>query len=239
MENPVYVGLSRMVALNREIDVVANNVANVSTPGYKGENSLFLEYVHRARRQEPVSLVNDYGTARDTRQGALTTTGNPLDVAVMGEGYLTVRDGDDIRYTRAGHFILSPTREIVTAQGRPVLSTGGTPVQIPIDANRITIAADGTVSTEQGVLARLNIVGFDREQEMRPLGDSLYATDEAPRAAAQTTLSQGMIENSNVQPVMAMTRMIDIMRSYQNVWNLVTTESQRQLTAIQRLSSVN
>lgn len=239
MENPVYVGLSRLVALNREIDVVANNVANVNTPGFKGENSLFLEHIHRAQRQDPVSFVSDYGTVRDTRQGALTRTDNSLDIAVLGGGYLVVQDGDKQHYTRAGHLLLTPNGSISTADGKPVMSTNNGPIQIPAEATRITIAADGTVSTEFGQIARLNLVSFEKEQFLKPLGNGLYSSDETPQPAAGTTLAQGMLENSNIESVKAMTRMIEIMRNYQSVWNLVTTESQRQLTAVQRLSSVS
>jgi flagellar basal-body rod protein FlgF len=177
---------------------------------------------------------------RDLGQGPLAPTGNPLDVALDGPGYLAVETVQGTRYTRSGRLQLDGERRIVDANGLPVLGEGDRPIQVPQDAGPVRIAGDGTISTEAGAaLGRLKVVGFERPQAMTELGGGLYATDEAEQASEATRVVQGSIEQSNVQPIVEMTQMTEVLRQYQTTQKLIESEHERQRTAIQRLARAN
>src|SRR5215469_2049692 len=114
MQNATYIALSSQTALQRQMDVVANNLANLSTPAFKGEEMLFSQYLTRARGTGAMAFVEDAGTARDLRQGPITKTGNPLDLALQGPGYFSVDTPLGTRYTRAGHFQIDAQNQLVT-----------------------------------------------------------------------------------------------------------------------------
>lgn len=236
MENPIYVALSRQNALRRQMEVVANNVANMNTTGFKQQRMLFTEFLERPGMHEQVSFVQDRAVVRDLSAGGLMETGNPLDFALNGPGYFTVDTASGQRYTRAGSFRLNDQRQIVDLGGLPLLSDNGQPMVVPEGATDIRLSSDGTVSTELGEIGRLNIVTFQREQMMIEVGSGLYVTDEEPQAApAETKVAQGVLEQSNVKPVLEMTQMIDVMRQYQQNQRLIDSENERMRTAIQRL----
>ena len=185
MENPIYIALSRQDGLRRQMDVVANNLANMTTPAYKNQRMMFLEYLAKPSTiggvsGEKVSMVQDYGMRRNTAAGAITSTNNPLDIALHGNGYMAVETRDGQRYTRSGHLQLDLDRQIVDAGGLPILDEQDRPMTVPQNAGPITITADGTVSTEQGQIGKIKLVQFEREQFMKDLGGGLYTTDEAP-----------------------------------------------------------
>src|SRR6185312_11727364 len=150
MENATYVALSSQMAIQRQMDVVANNLANASTPAFKGEEMLFSQYLVRPSGQRsPIAFVQDAGTVRDLREGPITQTGNPLDLAISGQGYFAVQTPLGVRYTRNGHFQLDSQGQIVTSQGYPVLTNSGQPLVVPANTHGITVATDGTVSVGQ------------------------------------------------------------------------------------------
>lgn len=245
MENPIYIGLSRQVALRAQMDLIANNVANMSTPGYRTQNMVFTEFLEKPKgkndelgKQDPLSFVLDYGQYQDYEAGAMQFTGNPTDAALSGPGWFAVRKegSDDTFYTRAGNFQLNAAGELVTGRGDHVLDDGGSPIVIPENSGKIRIGADGSISTEQGQIGALKIVEFDDQQTLEARGDGLFAAPDEGKAAEHTTVVQGMLEGSNVKPVLEMTRMIDVLRSYQQTQRLLQSEHERQRTMIQRLS---
>lgn len=238
MENATYVALSSQLALQRQMDVLANNIANLSTPAFKGERMLFAEYLAQVPGGQSIAYVQDVGTSRDTRQGPLSRTGNPLDVALQGDGYIAVQSPAGPRYTRNGHFQLDAQGQLVTSQGYPVLGEGGQPVTLPPGASGISIAPDGTIATRQGVAGRLQVVDFAQPQALLAKAGGLYATDEAPQPAAGTRLMQGMIEESNVQPILEMTRLMAAARSVGAAKEFIDGESERQRNAIDKLGKV-
>lgn len=236
MENSIYVALSRQMTLRRQLDVVSNNIANMNTTGYKEQRMQFSELLERPGMHEQLSFVQDRAVVRDLSSGPLAQTGNPLDLALTGHGYFTVDTASGPRYTRAGNFQLNDQRQIVDGGGLPVLADNGQPITVPAGTKDILVSGDGTVSTELGQVAKLNIVTFRNEQKMTEVGSGLYVTDEQPEAApADTKVAQGMLENSNVKPVVEMTSMINIQRQYQNNQNLLESEHQRIRTMLQRL----
>ncbi len=236
MENPIYVALSRQMSLRRQLDVISNNIANMNTTGFKQQRMLFTEFLERPGMHEQVSFVQDRAVVRDLTVGGLTQTGNPLDVALTGHGYFTVDTVNGPRYSRAGNFRLNDQRQVVDGGGLPVLADNGQPITIPDGTRDIKITGDGTIATELGPVAKLNIVTFKNEQLMTEVGAGLYVSDEEPQPApADTKVAQGMLENSNVKPVVEMTTLIEIQRQYQSNQRLIDNEHDRMRNAIQKL----
>lgn len=239
MENPGYIALSRQMVLRRQMDVVANNVANMATPAFKGEGMMFVEHLRRTEPGERVRFVQDIATVRDLRSGPLTHTGGVLDLAIQGDGYFAVETPDGQRYTRAGGFTLDPEGQIVTAQGYPVLSDGGAPLTLPVDADEITVSRDGTIATDQGEIGRVAVLGFADEQALRHLEGGLYDPDGQEAVPVETPeVEQGALEGSNVAGVVEMTKLIATVRSYQAAAKMADEEHQRQRRAIDGLAPV-
>ncbi|HXP96154.1 MAG TPA: flagellar basal-body rod protein FlgF [Telmatospirillum sp.] len=241
MENTSYVALSRQAALWRQIEVVANNLANANTPGFKSEQMMFTDYMVKSKSASTpfgrqVSFTRDIGTMRDTREGPVTKTNAPLDVSIHGDGYFTIDTPSGPRYARAGHFRLDDNGMIVTASGYPVMQQNDTPIVLAPNEAEISIAGDGTISSENGVIGKLKVVTFDNDQALRAAGDGTYQTTQTPNIPDSANVSQGMLEDSNVQPVVEMTNMMTIMRNYESIQNLIQNEHDRQLKAFPVLS---
>ncbi|HTH17888.1 MAG TPA: flagellar basal-body rod protein FlgF [Magnetospirillum sp.] len=240
MENTSYIALSRQNALWRQMDVIANNMANANTPAYKGEQMMFREYLMNTRSSnrtvgDKLSYVQDMGVLRDTREGPLTKTDNPLDIGIHGEGYFQIETQAGMRYSRNGHFRLDEAGMLVNSQGSAVMDNRDNPIIFAPNETRIEIAGDGTVSTENGVVAQLKVVRFANEQNLRKAGDSLYETTDDPEAIQRPQVVQGMMEESNVQPVMEITRMTEMLRQYQSAQNVIDKEHERTLKMIETL----
>jgi flagellar basal-body rod protein FlgF len=254
MQNALLVGLSRQVALGRELDVVANNLANLNTNGYKANGSLFEEYIAPTARagnvsqiDSRISFVRDRATWTDLSQGPMERTGNPLDIAIDGKGFLVVQTPRGERYTRNGGLQINAEGELVTSEGFQVLGDAGPVVLQPKDRD-ITISADGTVSVRQGSNAdtdsrrgKLRIVSFDNPGKLQKDGAGTFAmpaegvtleTDAASR------LVQGTIEKSNVRAVIEMTRMIEVSRAYTQVATMLQQQADMQRTSIDKLAEV-
>ncbi len=248
MENTLYVALSRQVALRREMEIIANNMANMSTTAFKSERPVFQAYLMgtgETATVDPtdggdVAFVQDYGILRDTSSGSLTQTGNPYDLALQGDGFFVVQTPDGDRYTRNGHFTIDPAGKIVTREGLAVLNASGQPITVPKDSNPPVIAGDGTVTVDGLQVGKLRLVEFGNLQQLRKEGDSLWSSMDGnqPQDAKATQVQQGMIEGSNVQPVIEMTRMIDVSRTYQSTQRMIEQQQQLEQTAIQKLASV-
>jgi flagellar basal-body rod protein FlgF len=238
MDAPSSVALSGQLARERQMDMLANNIANLSTTAFKGERMVFEKLVVTAADGNPTAYVQDVGTARDWSQGPLTRTGNPLDVALQGQGFLEIQTPQGVRYTRDGRLKLDPQGQLVTLDGDPVLSQGQQPIALPAGTSTVTIGTDGTVSTAAGTQGRLGVVTFDQLQGVNAEADGLYNTDEPPQPAAGTTIVQGMIEEANVQPVLEMTRLMAASRAVAMAKTFQDDEADRHKTAIDRLAKV-
>jgi flagellar basal-body rod protein FlgF len=239
MEASSYVALSSQMALSRQLDVVANNLANASTPAFKGERMIFAEYVsQKLPGNNSTSYVEDLGTSRDASQGSLAQTGNPLDLALQGDGYFKVQTPLGVRYSRNGRFQMDASGQIVSAQGYQLLGTGDQPVSVPVGARDITITDDGSVSTEQGTTGQVQVYKFADERALTPVSGGLFVTDATPTPTTNTMVRQGMIEESNVQPIVEMTRMMNISRNFGFAKDFGDDESDRIKNAIDRLGKV-
>jgi flagellar basal-body rod protein FlgF len=253
MENALLVGLSRQMVLERELDVVANNVANMNTTGFKSDNSMFEQFlmpVARENRFGPadrqLDFVNDRGTWRNMRAGALQHTGNPLDVAINGDGYLAVQTPGGERYTRNGSLQINAQGQLVTSDGSQVLGDSGPITFQPTDHN-VAITPDGRVTVVEGnatntesVRGQIRIVAFAAPQQLQKEGNNNYVAPAGVAAAPDPTsrLIQGTIEKSNVNGVVEISRLIEISRAYAQVAQLLQNQSDLHKNAISQLANV-
>lgn len=244
MENAQLIGLSRQVALRRELDVVANNVANINTAGFKRHAVVFEDYLMpvaaydtRLTRDETLHYVSDRATIRDFSPGGLQQTGNPLDVALKGKGWLAITTPDGERYTRNGALTVNPEGLLVTHSGDRVQGEGGD-IVIPDGATAISIARDGTISADGDDLGRIRVVEFENDADIVADQGSLFRSDVAPTAAARTTVVQGFIEQSNVQGVREISRLIEINRAYESLSNTLERTDRLRRSAIETLGQV-
>ena len=251
MTNTLLVGLSRQVTLERQMDVVSNNVANINTSGFKADRSLFEEYLTSGAHEDNftgkdrrVSYVQDRGTFRDVGQGPMEATNNPLDMAIDGNAFFAVQANGAERYTRDGKFSLSSTGQLVTSDGNLVLGTGG-PITFQPTDHDINIAPDGTVTVLEGtaktdsIRGKIRMASFDDPARLTKLGANLYSAGSATQQAdTKSTVRQGYIEKSNVNSVGEMSRMVEVMRSYTAIANLLQQQSDLHKSAIEKLADV-
>lgn len=241
MENAELIGLSRQTALRNQLNVVANNMANLNTTGFKTQNLLFEEYLMPVaeatefqRQDHKLSYVLDYETFTDFHNGAFRSTGNDLDLAIEGDGFFVIQmDNGTEAYTRNGAFHLDTNGQLVTSDGLPVLTTAG-PMTFTEEDGAIEISKDGTISTEAGIRGQIRMVGFEDPQQLDKLGETLF-TGENPIAPDRVRLVQGALEQSNVSGVHEMTRLIEITRSYETVSNMLKDVDDLRQQAISSL----
>ncbi len=247
MDNALLVGLSKQVALRRELDVIANNIANMNTSGFKQEQMMFEQYLDPTARHDyfpgndrRISFVIDRATVQDFSQGPLNRTEAPLDIALDGQGFIAVQTQNGERYTRGGNFHINAQGQLVNASGHPVLGQGGPITFEPNDTN-ITIASDGTISTPNGDRGKLRIVRFQNQSALTQQGESLWAAPAGvtPQVADATTRAvQGALEKSNVQAVREINRMMEITRAYSTVSNMQQRTDELRRKAIEKLAEV-
>jgi len=247
MDSTMLVSLSHQVAVYQAMDSIANNIANVSTPAFKRETPTFQEYVEQMQPTESeqgkqkVSFVTETGVVRDQSQGPMETTGNPLDFAINGNGYFAVQTASGERYTRNGHFSLDPNGVLTTDTGDQVETDSGPLSLTPQDLD-VSVGGDGTVSATingtQTQLGKLKLVDFTTDAALQKEGNSYYSTTQSPNSAPNAKIVQGMLESSNVQPVVEISHMIEIMRSYQATANLSQTQETMKTQALDKLAQV-
>lgn len=251
MENTLLIGLSRQATLERQLDVVANNIANVNTTGFKSDASLFEEYLMPGAHEDNfvggdrrVSYVQDRGTYRDFSQGASEETKNPLDIAIDGSAFLVVQTAAGERYTRDGGLQLNNQGQLVTAAGNAVLGNSGPIVFQPTDHD-INVSPDGTITVVEGngrtdaLRGKLRLVSFADAQKLLKEGANLYSSSQgAAQADTRSQLRQGYIEKSNVNSVAEMSRMIEVTRAYTQISTLLQQQSDLHKSAIEKLADV-
>jgi flagellar basal-body rod protein FlgF len=241
MDSPGYVVLSRLALQPRAMEVLAHNIANADTPGFRAQRMVFGTHLDRQRGTAAppggasVAYAEDRATWRETSPGALQRTANPLDIAIAGEGFFVVETPRGERYTRAGRFALDANQRVVDVEGHPVLDVEGRPIVIAAGDTRIEVQGDGTVRSENGVIARLRVVRFDDPQQLRAEGDRLFAADAPPLPVERPALVQGAVEGSNVQPVIELTRLMAQLREFQFAAQFVEREGERLSSAVERI----
>jgi len=253
MENTLLVGLSRQMVLARELDVVANNIANLNTTGFKADNSMFEQFMMPVARENrfntpdrPLRFVNDRGTWHDLRQGSVQHTGNPLDLAIDGNAFLVVQTPQGERYTRNGALQINAQGQLVTTDGAQVLGDNGPILFQPLDRN-ISITPDGRITVVEGgnsrtesLRGRLRLVTFAQPNQLQKDGANNFAAVAGVTATPdpKARVIQGSIEKSNVNGVVEMTRLIEITRAYTQTSQLIQQQSDLRKNAIQQLAEV-
>jgi flagellar basal-body rod protein FlgF len=253
MENTALVGLSRQVSLARELDVVANNLANMTTTGFKADGAVFEEYLMPVARADNfpgaakrLSFVQDRTTWHDLSQGSVQQTGNPLDVALDGNGFLVVQTPRGERYTRNGALQINSQGQLVTTEGFQVLGENGPIVFQPLD-RQIAISQDGRISVLEGPGAKtdsqrgkLRVVNFAPPERLEKDSSTTFSSPAGVGAqpAPNVRVVQGAIEKSNVRSMVEMTRMIELTRTYTQVSTMLQQQSDLRKSAIEQLAGV-
>lgn len=240
METTALIALSRQASLRREMDVVANNLANMNTTAYKGEKMLFVEHLVKSKGGESfiptkLSFVRDIAQVRDSSEGPIKTTGNPLDLAIQNDGYFVVSTPDGDRFTRNGRFQLDQEGQLVTQQGFAVQSDAGAPFFFGPEDRKINISADGSISTSNGELGKIRVVKFENEQLLQKQAGGLLNTESEPEDVERPSVLQGALESSNVQPIIEISRMIQVQRAFDSVKDFISKEDQRQKKMMETL----
>ena len=237
MENAQLIGLSRQIALKHQMSVVANNVANINTTGFKSQSLLFEEYVmpvasHNdfAYGDQPLSYTQDWATAHDFTGGAISQTGNYLDIALQGKGFLTVQTPAGERWTRDGALKIDNSGLLVDKNGYAVLSQGGE-IRFSPEETDIQFNQDGSILTSAGNKGFLRIVEFDEPQSLAREGDNLFSGGN-PIVSTTTQVMQGALERSNVSGVIQIAEMIRVNRSYQTIAQMMQRQDELRSEAI-------
>ncbi len=233
MDNPGYVSLARGLGLSRALDAVANNLANMSTTGFRAERVEFGEYVKATEDAlGSVSMAEAHPRYVDTSAGSFSRTGGALDVAIDGDGYLQVETPDGLRLTRAGAFTRRADGQLVTVEGYPVLDAAGGPLLLPAGQGPISIGLDGTVSAGGEVAGQLAVVTVADPKALRQSGGALLRTEQPVIGAEGAKVMQGFLEDSNVTAMREISRMIDVQRAYEVSINLMAKEDERIRQAV-------
>ena len=240
MDSPGYIVLSRLGAQLRTTQVLANNLANADTPGFRAERAVFAEFLQpRSGGALPgdrgAAYAIDRATWRDTAAGAISTTGNPFDLALQGDGFFAVETPRGERFTRAGRFLLAADGKLTDPDGNAVLDVRGTPVSIGPNDTRVEITADGGIRSENGPIGQLRVVRFEDTQKLKAEGARLFASDESGTPAPRPGVVQGAVEGSNVQSVVEITALTAQTREFQFAAQFVEREGERISSAVDRI----
>jgi flagellar basal-body rod protein FlgF len=242
MDNPTSIALSRLTAQSRNMDVIAGNLANMSTPGYRAERVVFADWLSPqtgagvVKGDRQLAFTQDRATYRDRAEGTLTQTGNPLDIALSGDGYFTVATANGTRLTRAGRFTLQADGTISDEAGNALLDVNSQKLSVAPSDTVLTVAADGAISSQNGPIGKIAIVTPADPNRMTAEGGRLFRADVATTPVAAPKLVQGAVEDSNVQPTAELVRMMSTEREFQFATQFVEAEGQRQQTAIDKIA---
>ncbi|RVV96861.1 flagellar basal-body rod protein FlgF [Mesobaculum littorinae] len=247
MDTSSYVPLSLATAMRRELDVSANNIANANTTGFKSERMLFDSYLEASgggSGMDDTAYVIDRGSFLDDRPGAMVQTGNPLDLALQGAGWFSYRGADGRQsFGRDGSFSIDAQGNLVTQSGAQVLDPAGGAIAIPPDAaGGVQISRDGTITDAQGgVMGQVGVFDLPDLQAYTRIGAGQFIAPDggaAPLPARDTEMVQGALEQSNVEPVVEMTRMMDIQRAYERAVKLMDGEDDLRRDMLRRLGRI-
>lgn len=239
MQSNLYVSLSGQLSLLKRLEAVAHNVANLSTPGFRAERISFEEVLSKSATDN-TSFVSEGRSFLSTVSGPMEKTGNPLDLAVNGDAWFAINTPGGTAYTRDGRMSLSTTGELLSVQGFPFLDAGGSPLQINASGPPPTIGRDGTIVQGQQTLGRIGLFSIRPDATLRrsPNGSVIPSRPAEPALDFNSvSVAQGFIERSNSNPVMEMTRLISIQRTFDAISNVVSDTEEGLANAIRTLGS--
>jgi flagellar basal-body rod protein FlgF len=245
MDNTLYVSLSRQMVLRREFDLLANNIANVDTAGFKVESLMLADdpehpRAKAANKDRPITFVLDAGVGRDFGQGALKPTGSPFDLAISGDGFFQVSTPQGDRFTRDGRFAMDSDGKLVTAAGDAVMSAEGSEIVLDPTLGTPHVADDGSVSQDGQVVGRVGVFRFADLSVLSKTGDNLYSNTAQlpPEQANDAKVVQGSIEGSNVPAILQMTRLIEVSRAYESAAKMIAQVQDLSSQSISRLGKI-
>ncbi|MDQ6951124.1 MAG: flagellar basal-body rod protein FlgF [Mariprofundales bacterium] len=212
-----------------KMDVITNNLANVNTTGFKADNTSFRTVMSSALRDDGAAYLGAGKEYTDMSEGPVRQTNNPLDLAISGPGFFSVRQADgSAAYTRAGNFQLNASGNIVTQSGLALTDSGGSPITLPV-TGEITISRDGTISSNGQVVTKIGVAEAIDPRQVRKKGGSLFVTKPSNmQAASKSEVREGMLEQSNVNAVVSMVQMVEVTRSFQNLMKITDIYNQQQ-----------
>ena len=243
MDNTSTIALSRLIAQENAMDVRANNIANANTPGFKASKMLFTQFLSRQnggaapRGGGTIAYTEDHATYRDASTGPITQTGNPLDLALTNNGYFQLQTANGIRLSRNGHFELAADGTITDTAGDALLDDGGNPLKLAPTDTDPTVSGDGTLSGASGAIGKIGVVTPNNPLSLTAEGNSLLAFQGGTSAVASPSVSQGAIEGSNVEAVAETSGMMNDLREFQFVTQMIQAENHRQQDAIDKIAS--
>lgn len=235
MENTGYVTLTRQSGLMREMEIIAHNIANAATTGFRQQGLVFSEYVQAVDGGESLSMAAARVKKTSAAQGILTQTGNALDLAIEGSGYFQLETPNGLRLTRSGAFNVDPLGDLVSADGHRVLDTGGAPINVPPGKADAKVAADGTISVGDQLLGQIGVIDAEPGADLVRESGVLFKTDAALAPSEDGLVLQGHLEGSNVDAISQLTRMIEVQRAYEMGQKLLDMDHERTKTALQTL----
>lgn len=228
MSNSIYATITRQTGLLKEMQTVANNLANMATTGYRSENVIFSEFVKKSETGGPsISMATSGARFTNAHQGSLTQTGSNFDLAIEGDGYFQVETPQGVRLTRAGAFIPTPEGELVTPDGYRLLDSGEAPVFVPGDARSIAISPDGTLSADGTPLTQIGLVVPENPKDMVREDGVRFRNEGATLPVEEPKIVQGFLEGANVDAVGQVARMIEVQRAYEMGQSFLDKEDQR------------
>lgn len=244
MDNSIYVGLSRQMTLRRELDIIANNIANADTTGFKVEDSLTRtepKAAPRTRQSDAIKFVLDDGVARDFSQGGMSQTTSPFDLGIEGQGFFTIDTPAGPRYTRDGRFTLDPSGKLITEAGEAVAGDGGGEIIVSPEKGEVSISPDGVISQAGERIGKIGVVTFGSLGALEKVGDNQFrnTSNLQPQPGTASVVRQGMLESSNVKPVVEITRMIEVTRSYERITQMLDATAELSRKSVERLGRLN
>ena len=242
MDSLTAIAASGLRARMESLDLLANNVANASTGGYKADREFYSLYTApEAGENEPLSTMPVIERPwTDHSQGSLHITGNPLDVAISGKGFFAVNGPSGPLYTRNGSFQLSPSGQLTTSEGYAVRDISGQPIQSQSQAP-IEVGEDGSVTQGGQALGQLQIADFADRSMLQKLGNSYFMPSDpkaVPIPAAEATVQQGKTENSNVAPAESAVRLVGLMRQFEMLQKAITITTDMNKQALTEVARV-
>lgn len=237
MDNATYAALTRQSGLMREMQVVANNIANIATTGFRREGVVFSEHVKALAPAPSLSMARASARAVDLTQAEITETGGVYDFAIRGDGFFLIETPEGERLSRAGHFTPNAEGDLVNPDGFRLLDAGGAPVAVPPGAGAVHLAQDGTLSVDGQPAARIGLWTPADPTSLRHVAGTLFAADAPePMEEGAGIILQRHLEGSNTNPIREVARMIEVQRAYELGQSLLDREDQRIRAVLQTLA---
>ena len=239
MRGNLYVEMSGEIALEKRLDTVATNIANATTGGYRAQGVSFSSVLSKVG-ERPASFVSTGADYVSRAQGAAQQTGSPFDAAIQGDAWFAIKTPAGTAYTRDGRFQMNSSGELQTLNGYPVLDAGGSAMLLSADGGAPKIAADGMMTQGGNQVGAIGLFSLPESAKLTRYDNSALMSDQPATPVldfSRNTLAQGFAESSNVNPVLEITRLIQIQRAFDGLVNMQQTSESSLQDAIKTLGS--